>query len=40
MNVCSELDPMLSKLEDTKERKNTPEKEVFAFKQGMLLNTG
>lgn len=34
MNACSELDIVLSKLEDMKEVGN----EVFAFKKGMLLN--
>lgn len=34
MNACSELDPVLGKLEDMKETGN----EVFAFKKGMLLN--
>lgn len=34
MNACSDLDPVLHKLEDMKETGN----EVFAFKKGMLLN--
>ena len=34
-NACSQLDPVLSKLEDMKEIGN----EVFAFKKGMLLNS-
>ena len=34
-NACSQLDPVLGKLEDMKEIEN----EVFAFKKGMLLNS-
>lgn len=34
-NACSQLDPVLDKLEDMKEIGN----EVFAFKKGMLLNS-
>ena len=43
MNVCSELDLILGKLEDTKnktkQKKNQTGNEVFAFKQEMLLNS-
>lgn len=35
MNGCSELDPVLGKLEDMEEIEN----EVFAFKKEMLLNS-
>lgn len=35
MNGCSELEPVLGKLEDMKEIGN----EVFAFKKEMLLNS-
>lgn len=35
MNACSELDPVLGKLEDMREIGN----EVVAFKKGMLLNS-
>lgn len=34
MNACSELDPVLGKLENITEMGN----EVFSFKKGMLLN--